>query len=304
MAIDASDYFRKAALVAAGALTFCGMPSSLEQSVYAGDESGQKIKKNTEKSLEEKVVDRINFYRKIAGLDSVALDPEISKACKAHADYMVMNNITSLTHGLMVHDEDPKLPGYTKEGAQAGSLGTISFIEPLSCVDELMGTFYHRPSLIDPRSKEIGVGYVNNKAHRSSYQYSGWFVVICLRKPGKPLPKLTAEKLLVIYPAPNQKDVPTRFTRELPNPLESDEDGRAGFPITLTWYTNYVPKFVSAELKDRRNKNVELLISSPENPLNAEGKDEPTICLIPKDPLKGNTTYTVNVSCENFLKTW
>ena len=66
-----------------------------------------------------KVIDRINLHRKAAGLEPVALDPALSKGCAAHAEYLVRNVDHPSTQGLGLHSEDPKLPGYTKEGERA-----------------------------------------------------------------------------------------------------------------------------------------------------------------------------------------
>ena len=67
-----------------------------------------------------KVADRINVHRKAAGLEPVAVDPALSKGCAAHAAYLVTNVEHPSTQGLGLHSEDPKLPGYSKEGERAG----------------------------------------------------------------------------------------------------------------------------------------------------------------------------------------
>jgi uncharacterized protein YkwD len=75
-----------------------------------------------------KVADRINLHRKAAGLESVVLDPVLSKGCAAHAEYLVKNVEHPSTQGLGLHSEDAKLAGYSKEGERAGKAsGSTSY---------------------------------------------------------------------------------------------------------------------------------------------------------------------------------
>src|SRR6185295_5218248 len=107
----------------------------------------------------EKVLERINLHRKAAGLDPVAIDPALSKGCVAHAEYLVKNVDHPSTQGLGLHSEDPKLPGYSKEGERAGK-GSVIFLGlgGSEAVDGWMGSLLHRIPLLQSRLRKIGYG--------------------------------------------------------------------------------------------------------------------------------------------------
>src|ERR1041384_4220252 len=106
-----------------------------------------------------KVVERINLHRKAAGLEPVAIDPAMSKACAAHAAYLVANVDHPSTQGLGLHAEDPKLPGYTKEGERAGKAAVIFLgLEGEAAVEGWMGSFFHRIPLLQSRLRKVGYG--------------------------------------------------------------------------------------------------------------------------------------------------
>ena len=73
-----------------------------------------------------KVLDKINSYRKLAGLKPVTVDPALCKGCFAHAQYLIKNADHPSVKGLGTHSEDPKLPGYTEEGAKAAKSSVIT----------------------------------------------------------------------------------------------------------------------------------------------------------------------------------
>ena len=50
--------------------------------------------------VEAQVLARINLHRKQAGLEPVNLDPEISKGCSLHAQYLAKNSNHPSTKGL------------------------------------------------------------------------------------------------------------------------------------------------------------------------------------------------------------
>src|SRR5262245_58460979 len=69
-------------------------------------------------SVELRVKGLVDRYRNAVGLPPVALDAKLSKACRAHAEYMRLNNGTTAIEGLNAHHERPNLPGASEEGAE------------------------------------------------------------------------------------------------------------------------------------------------------------------------------------------
>jgi uncharacterized protein YkwD len=226
---------------------------------------------------------RINVFRKIAGLNPVTLDPVLSKGCQAHADYLVTNSGHPSTEGLGGHDEDPKLPGFSEEGRRAGKSSDISFgVEPLGAVDGWMATFFHRVPMLDPDLTRVGFGSARDKRE-------GWITVLdVLNGRGWSAP--------ILCPGDQQKDVLLAYKAgERPDPIPESKDKKAGYPVTVTFPRSAVVKGATAKLTDEKNQEIACWLSSPEKSVHAELQRN-TVCLIAKEPLQPNTTYTATVS--------
>jgi uncharacterized protein YkwD len=175
-----------------------------------------------EADAETQALDRINAYRKKAGLKPVSADPALSKGCVAHAQYLVKNADQPSAKSLGMHKEDPELPGYTKEGTKAAASSVIYPAgDPVAAVDGWMATLFHRVPLLDPRLTKVGLGYAK------SDQSGGFFVVNTSGRDGKDAAKP------VLFPADKQEDVPLNFTAERPDSLPESKDKIAGYPITV-----------------------------------------------------------------------
>src|SRR5688572_15962917 len=87
---------------------------------------------------EQKVLDRVNHYRKIAGLKPVASDEKYSAGCLSHAKYLLANYDHHLSAGVSMHAEVQGRDGFSKEGAEAGKASNIHYEEPVKSVDGLM----------------------------------------------------------------------------------------------------------------------------------------------------------------------
>jgi hypothetical protein len=248
---------------------------------------------------EKQALERINWFRKTAGLELVSADPALSKACLAHAQYLAKNANHPSTQGLGMHKEDPELPGYTKEGAKAGASSVIFPTGDLvGAVNGWMASLFHRIPLLDPKLTKVGLGFAKGG------KYGGFFVVdtVSIRKGDdstKP----------VLYPADQQKDVPLKFGPEYPTPIPEDKEKNAGYPVTVIFSEDNEVKDVTASLKDGAGKEVEVYLSTPEKPAgDHKGYQRNTVCLIAKAPLKPGTTYTVSVKAtvnqEAWSQTW
>jgi hypothetical protein len=246
-----------------------------------------------EDNPDTKALERINFYRKAAGLKPVTADPALSKGCLAHAQYLVKNADQPSAQGLGMHKEDPSLPGYTKEGAKAAASSVIyPTNDQVAAVDGWMATLFHRVPLLDPKLTKVGLGFAKGEK-------SGGFFLVDTNsgRTGKDGPKP------VLYPAKDQEDVPLKFQYELPNPIPTKE--AAGYPVTATVPDNATVKDATASLKDDAGQEVEVWLSTPEKPA-ADQKQfqRNTVCLIAKAPLKPGVTYTVAIKAKVNQKAW
>lgn len=243
------------------------------------------------------VLDRLNAHRKAAGLEAVVADPILTRGCAAHAAYLVKNVDHPSTQGLGLHNEDPKLPGYTKEGERAGKASVIYLgKEGADAVEGWIGSLLHRIPLMQSRLKKVGYGMARGGP-------AGVTVVLDSTNgmgPGR-------DALVVIYPADGQKDVPLRFTPEIPDPIPESPDKKAGYPVTAIFSEGALVKDAKALIKDPAGNELSVWVSTPEKPAAADYQRN-TIGLITQEPLKPSTVYTVTMSArvtgKAWLKTW
>lgn len=243
------------------------------------------------------VLDRINVHRKAAGVEPVVLDPALSKGCAAHAEYLVKNVDHPSTQGLGLHSEDPKLPGYTKEGERAGKASVIFLgLDGEAAVEGWMGSLLHRIPLLQSRLRKVGYGVARGGPAKVT-------VVLDATNglgPGK-------DATAVIYPAEDQKDLPLAFVPEIPDPIPDSLNNKAGYPVTVIFAEGALVKDVKASLKDDAGAEVPVWLSTPEKPAAADYQRN-TVGLIAKKPLRAQTAYTVTVAAQvrgkPWLKTW
>jgi len=247
------------------------------------------------RDVDASALERINAYRKLANLPAVTLDPALSRLCQEHADYLLKNFDAAFAGQINVHDEDPKLPGYSEAGRKAARASVVSQSrgagDPLLGIDVWLASFYHRVPLLDPGLARIGIGFAR--------QADGGCFVVVDTKSGKVRPK---DDWIVSYPVNKQRKVPCVFCLgfpELPNPLpENGESKKAGHPITVSFFMDRLAlTAVTAVLKDDDGNEIPIWLSTPEKPaVKNYGKN--TICLIPQAPLQPNTTYRVTVAAQ------
>jgi uncharacterized protein YkwD len=108
----------------------------------------------------------LNFYRTLLGLDPVVEDPEQTRTCQLHLDYL---QAYAEDNGLpyhLAHEEEPGARGYSEEGNQAGIDSVLSYgqSDVRAAIDGWLQTLYHRLPLIDPGLRAVGVAYENGYA--------------------------------------------------------------------------------------------------------------------------------------------
>jgi uncharacterized protein YkwD len=218
------------------------------------------------------VLRSLNACRSEAGLQPVRLDAELSKGCLAHARYLVKNDQHPSTRGMGKHNEDAKLPGYSKEGEAAGRASEIANLrEPTESVSVWISTLYHRLDLLHPDLRRIGFG-------QSQLPTGGW-VCVLNDKSGRESDRA------ILYPANRQRNVPRA----------SSEREAGGFPITVTFSPRTRVGPVRATLKDAAGKTVPCRVSSPE---------KGGIRLLPEERLQAKTVYAVHIAAEVNGKEW
>jgi hypothetical protein len=183
------------------------------------------------------------------------------------------------------HDEDERKPEFSEEGRNAARNSVLGG-EPLDVdVERHLASLYHRIGPLHPALTRIGVGATKNysvfdiaSARQEDYAAS-W----------------------VLYPPNEANDVWREFGDEEPSPLPEQAGGTAGYPCTIIFYP-----FGSSVTKARakmwekgvRERELECYFSCPEAPAAKVNRNGGAICLIPKQLLKANTAYRVEVECE------
>ena len=270
-----------------------GKPWSLAWSFTTDDDSDSKG------IWAKRALDKVNAYRAGAGLKPVVLDDRLSTGCLKHARYLVINEGHPSLLGLKAHEEDEKLPGYSKEGHDAGKASDIGIgdYEPIDAVDSWMATLYHRVPILEPGLRSIGFGCARGRRQ-------GWATVMNVQSGRDKGPRPHA----VFYPAADQVDVPLNFPNsgEEPNPIPEDKDNRAGYPVTAFFPQKERLQNAMGTLTRDKGEEVPCWFSTPEMPANPKfsRNQDNTVCLIAKDPLAPNTTYHVRLLGTVAGKAW
>ncbi|WP_201317553.1 CAP domain-containing protein [Paenibacillus sp. EPM92] len=231
----------------------------------------------------------LNEIRRTVGIKELELDPYLNKAAQNHADYLTLHGLTSLNTD-DGHWEDSNKAGFTGEnpGDRAKAVGyDNSWVSEVISYDDdtlmktldgfLNKTVIHRDFLFSHADIKIGFGI------------SGSNVVFNI---GKSASEVTPPEFFS-YPYNGQKDVDTYFSSkwERPDLLKKFGVSKSGFAIS--YYTPEWADSFTAKITDSKGNDVPFY--SDEMGL---------VHLYPKQELKYNETYTVNVKYGSRNDTW
>jgi hypothetical protein len=258
-------------------------------------------------NVQRQALKNLNSVRTAAGLPPVELDVALCAGCSGHARYLVQNHIAPT--GLGIHDEDHSTAGYSEEGEQAGrasvivgSVGKMAPGWPLCVIDDWPATVYHRIPLLRPDLKRVGFGYAASKTGDLGY------VLLDAQSGIEGEAGDEHKTRAVLYPGDKQRGVPCVFgmgVLEVPNPIPANGDAEStGYPVTATFFAGETVEDVVAVLKDGSGREMRVWRSTPQEPARSDASQQNTICLIPKEPLKPGTTYTVKMAAKVDGKPW
>jgi uncharacterized protein YkwD len=237
-----------------------------------------------------------NAARKAAGLPAVPLDAERSRGCAAHARYLVRNAKRLAGRDGDEPGEDPDLPGASEAGQRAALASTVLRGEPAAVAAGWQGDAPLRALLLLGDLKTLGIGTVRDA------QGNGLCVLdltagLDAARPPPP----------VVYPTPGQRDVPVYFPgNEVPDPLPDTTEKVTGYPITVTFPAGQEVVNARATLRDASGREFVAWPSSASQPANPRfvKNQMNSVCLIPKEPLRGGTTYFVQAAAEVSRRPW
>ena len=246
------------------------------------------------RTLGLRAVKKINAYRRLAGLDAVTFDPGLTQNCAAYALVLAENRDQVITQVVNSKDGDP-WPG---DNAQTGRISRAGLMavargDALAPVDYWMASLRSRAVLLSPHLQKVGYGGSNSRDGKSL------FVLDAFPPMGRDWP--------VVYPADGQKDVPLLFPgKEVPNPIPESKLDRGGYPVTIAFPMGTQVRNGTAVLKNSAGREVACWFSTPEKPANKDFaiNQRSNVCLIAKEPLEPNTTYTVTVGADVDGRAW
>jgi uncharacterized protein YkwD len=219
-------------------------------------------------------------------LGAVTADDDLGRGCRAHADYRARNlSKTTPGDGARLLDEEPGRPGFSDEGKAAARVAMLHLGDPAAAVEHWLARVLTRLALLQSDLRRVGVGIAAGPG-------GDWIVVLdAYRGRGG---------AIVLYPAPDQHDVPVTFAGgpELP-----DAEATAGYPITVTFPPTSAVTGAKADVRDADGRPVECVVSTPDKPLR-ERAQRNTVALIPKSALRGDTVYHVEVSARVDGRPW
>ena len=247
---------------------------------------------------QQSVLERVNYYRSMAGLAPVAVSPRLLKVAQSHTAYL--DSSDEMGH----YETNRSNPDYTGHGPfdRMGAVGyhyreagEVVAREPSShppaAIDSLITAIYHRFIILLNNVTHAGPG-VTLKAHKGVDELN-----VTVDFGAETTPPVPSPTELTLYPIDGQRNVPTDFnpTTEEPSPLP--DHPLTGFPVSLQVDPRRVLSVGAFALYEAAlgsaapALDAKLLThaADPETPTHAAA-------LIPISPFRPGTAYRVSFS--------
>lgn len=233
-----------------------------------------------------RALERVNRYRKAAGLEPLAYEERLAAAAAGHGTYLAANPDQVAVDG---HRQEPGTPHFIGEAVgdraryfayDGGSFEVINFVDRAEeAIDGWMETLYHRIPLIHPGMSVMGYGVAGERGANVNVLLTGPF---------------GAEKGMVRWPHAGQTGVvPMWDGLESPDPFDL-YPGTAkpvGYPITLTFGGRPRSLRLTAWSLTGPGGEEPVLRFDPVN----DPRLDDTVALIPVAPLRAGASYTVQM---------
>jgi len=238
---------------------------------------------------EQLALERINFYRSLAGAQPLQLHTTMLTAARNHAIYDILNHgdPAAWVHG--PHGEVAGKPAFTglmpEDRVRATGFAypysaevMAHLDDPTRSVDYLMSTVFHRIAILLPHNHFVGYGN-----GRSSSE------LVDVIDFGRGASDPTGQPGVIVYPASNQNEVNLSGASETPTYLPPGASYPVGYPITVQPIFGSVLSVSQAELWDASGAAVNVHPNPP-------GCGTACYALVPVAPLRPASTYTVHVA--------
>lgn len=233
---------------------------------------------------QQKALDRINYYRALAGVPAARLDPALMQSASSHANYVKVNGWGE------VHNESAGKAGFTGADMQdrADHFGYKGWVnedmaaigEPVAAVDGLMNTVSHRTPILEPAYTDIGYGFASGKNAVDVISF------------GSTNGKYTFNPPIIQFPPNNFGSFGTTFWGESPN-IFSGVSFPIGNPITLTYRGTGKMELVPEEcqLVGADGAKIDAVTT-----VGTTYTTRATYIIAARKPLAKNATYTVTMT--------
>jgi Tfp pilus assembly protein PilF len=244
--------------------------------------------------LDKAAVDRqsvalatVNQYRRLAGLTAVTSSSVIHQSALAHAFYTFFNAALPSIRDLGIHKEDASGQGYVGDNvlsrAQHFGYPPRSMAEvithrtdPAAAVSDWIDSVYHRIPLLRTDLLELGYGDA----------YLGPLTVQVMDMSYR----AGSSGRVIVYPVPNQMDVPTAFSgNEIPDPAPN-ANYPIGYPITATFDRNAKVTIGAFHFRDPSGAELPGVTLPPSD------ETENSFAFLANAPLLPGTTYTADLT--------
>jgi uncharacterized protein YkwD len=257
-------------------------------------------------------IQRINFFRTMAGVSAIRESAGLSAGVQAHARYLMTNYAGELRSkgwiGDAAYKEDRSRKGYSKDGAAAAANSQVAWgcgeWNSARQIDRWIGGPFHRLDILSPSLKEAGFG---------EFAQDGCWVA-ALRLPEEPEgPQMYAAP--VEFP-PGGSTVSIGFIGgEMPDPLATCPEYQApvGLPITLEIGRLIDVKLGRATLMQDGQPVEHCTFDaesyhSPNSSSQEYGRwalrSHGAVVMIPRAPLKPGPHYSVSISANDHTYSW
>jgi uncharacterized protein YkwD len=247
---------------------------------------------------QDSVLERVNYYRAMAGLAPVAVSPRLLTVAQSHTAYLDSRN--EMGH----YETDKANPHYTGHspfdridavGYHYREAGEVVAREPSShppaAIDALITAIYHRFIILLNNVTHAGPG-VTLKAHQGTDELN-----VTVDFGAETMPPVPSPKELTLYPIDGHRDVPVDFNPTTEEPSPMPDHPLTGFPVSLQVDPRQVLSVDAFALTEASSGNAAPALDAkllthavdPETPTYAAA-------LIPISPLQPGTVYRASFS--------
>jgi hypothetical protein len=238
---------------------------------------------------QQAALERMNAYRRAAGVAPLGLHPALARAAVNHATYYMQNAGDPALAGLGLHEETPGRPGFTGATMQdriqgAGYSGTWNegmalLGDPVAAVDAFMASVNHRLPILDPAYTDTGYG----GGHEGR-------TVVDVFTYGGPFTHPAAPEWIAWPPDGYTGAATTYDGNEAPDAFP-DADYPVGGAITLKYTGPGTLALDEAHVTDPAGRDLPVLTRVSYNFITRN-----TAVVATQQPLAPNTRYTVHLS--------